>query len=160
MITSFWWGSSNSGNKLHWINWKSLCKNKATGGIGFRKIVVFNQALLAKQGWRLLCDQNYLVARVLKGKYFKNSSFRAGWRPSFVWRSILWGRDLLCKGIRWRLYSGSIMRTRGFLFRLPSDPFTRNLGNNAKVEDIILGSGGWDRGKISKIFFLLRLILS
>ncbi|KAH9717156.1 putative reverse transcriptase/RNA-dependent DNA polymerase [Citrus sinensis] len=49
------------------------------------------------------------MARVLKAKYFKNSSFmdaKLGSNPSFVWRSILWGRQIIHKGSRWRIGNG------------------------------------------------------
>lgn len=49
------------------------------------------------------------MTRVLKARYFKNSSFmeeKLGSNPSFVWRSILWGRQILHKGSIWRIGSG------------------------------------------------------
>ncbi|KAA3475341.1 Endonuclease/exonuclease/phosphatase [Gossypium australe] len=35
----------------------------------------FNISLLAKQGWRIINNQNSLVMRVLKAKYFPNDQF-------------------------------------------------------------------------------------
>jgi hypothetical protein len=43
---------------------------KFHGGMGFRNLDVFNRALLAKQGWRLIQFHNSLVARILKEKYY------------------------------------------------------------------------------------------
>ncbi|KAL0460646.1 UNVERIFIED_CONTAM: hypothetical protein Slati_0691800 [Sesamum latifolium] len=71
-------------------------------GLGFRDLQEFNRALLAKQGWRLLCKPEALLSRVLKTKYFAQGSFwtaSLGTRPSLTWRSILSARSLLQEGV-------------------------------------------------------------
>jgi hypothetical protein len=60
---------------------------KFAGGIGFRDLVLFNKALLAKQGWRILKEPNYIAALILKAKYFPHSVFmeaNLSNRPSFA----------------------------------------------------------------------------
>jgi hypothetical protein len=59
--------------KIHWLRWSSLANPKGAGGMGFREMKLFNQALPGKQGWRLISNPNLLCSRVLKGKYFPNS---------------------------------------------------------------------------------------
>jgi hypothetical protein len=66
--------------------------------MGFRDLALFNQAMLAKHGWRLLTDPTSPCAQVLKGRYYHDSDFWHATRPrtwSYTWRSILHGRDLL-----------------------------------------------------------------
>ncbi|CDY44322.1 BnaC05g30710D [Brassica napus] len=66
-----------------------MTKPKAGGGLGLRDIQIFNQALLAKQVWRIL---------ILLGKYCHKTSFLEAQAPavcSHGWRSKLHGRDLL-----------------------------------------------------------------
>ncbi|KAL9293763.1 hypothetical protein AtEden1_Chr3g0198281 [Arabidopsis thaliana] len=103
VMTEFWWSSGNDRNKIPWVAWKKLCRKKEDGGLGFHDIVKFNQALLCKQAWRLLDQPQSLLARFLKSRYFREKSFLdcgVGTRPSYAWRSIFHGRELLKKGLK------------------------------------------------------------
>lgn len=52
-----------------------MCKFKESGGLGFRDLKLFNQALIAKQSWCILRNPSSLVSKVLKGCYFKDEDF-------------------------------------------------------------------------------------
>jgi hypothetical protein len=59
-------------------------------------------AMLTKQVWHLWQQPDSLCARVLKAKYFPNSSI-LGAKPklgmSYSWRSILGGLEIVKKGM-------------------------------------------------------------
>jgi hypothetical protein len=52
------------------MSWDRMCRPKNEGGIGFRDMCIFNQALLARQAWRLIDNPGSLCARVLKAMYY------------------------------------------------------------------------------------------
>lgn len=58
------------GKKIHWLRWDIICRAKWNDGMGFQDFEAFNQAMLAKQAWRIVQDANLMVSHVLKSKYF------------------------------------------------------------------------------------------
>jgi hypothetical protein len=94
------------GATLHWLSKELMMRPKREGGLGFRDIYAFNMAMLAKQCWRLWQFPNSLCARVLKAKYFANTSVleakpKAG--MSYTWRSVLRGLEVMKQGMLWRI---------------------------------------------------------
>ncbi|KAL5576375.1 hypothetical protein UlMin_018074 [Ulmus minor] len=108
----FWWGTIEDHKRVHWRKWRDLCSLKVCGGLGFKDLTIFNQALLGKQVSRFLQRSESLVARVFKAKYYPSSSIwetTASPNSSYIWKSILWGRNLVEKGLRWRVGNGSFI---------------------------------------------------
>lgn len=72
--------------------------------MGFKDIRAFNQALLAKQGWRVLTNESSLLHQIYKAKYFSHTTFmesKLRHAPSYTWRGIWETKSLLKKGFRW-----------------------------------------------------------
>ena len=73
----------------------------------------FNDALLAKQTWRLLHDTGSLFYRMFKAKYFPNCSIMEAKTPnsaSYAWKSIIKGREVIKRGAVWRIGDGTSIR--------------------------------------------------
>ena len=89
-----------------------MCKQKASGGMGFRSLQAFNKAMLAKQFWRTLQNPNSLVTRVLKSRYFPTGDIlntKLGSSPSYSWRSIHSSLDIIRVRTHWRVGNGKLI---------------------------------------------------
>lgn len=87
-----------------------MCSPKCVGGMGFKDLAVFNDALLGRQAWRLVHKEGSLLERVMKAKYYLNSVFLDAfvvYNGSFSWRSVWSSKSLLKEGLIWRIGNGS-----------------------------------------------------
>ncbi|KAA3472533.1 reverse transcriptase [Gossypium australe] len=110
IFAKYWWQRGKNKKGIHWCQWKFICRPKEEGGMGFRNMSQFNLALLAKQGWRIMNNADSLVTKVLKAKYFPNDQFlnsRMGNSYSYTWKSIWAAKDVLWKGLIWRVGTGT-----------------------------------------------------
>ncbi|KAI5350434.1 hypothetical protein L3X38_003325 [Prunus dulcis] len=109
MISKFWWKNSEYCKGISWAKWEHLCFARDEGALDFRDPEYFNKALVAKQCWRLITNEQSLIHMVLKVRYFPNCNFLAaskGRPSSYVCRSLIWGDELLLNGIRKRIGDG------------------------------------------------------
>ncbi|KAL9413382.1 hypothetical protein AB3S75_041953 [Citrus x aurantiifolia] len=158
-IAGFWWSKRKEKRGIFWTKWESMSQSKTRGGMGFRDISSFNQALVAKQGWRLIQNPESLAARIMKARYFREGNFlnaSTGSNPSYIWRSLLWGRQVILKGCRWRIGNGmSVLIYRDNWIQRPStfQPFsTPKMSPEAKVAELIDKENRWKTEVIQQIF--------
>jgi hypothetical protein len=161
MIAHFLWSQQEKENKIHWLSWELMCCRKEKGGQGYRDLHLFNLAMLARQGWRLLLEPDSLCAQVLRSKYYPdgellNSVEKPGF--SYSWRSIVCGLKAVKEGMIWRVGDGTHINIwedpwlpRGTT-RRPITPRGRSILN--KVSDLIDPyTGTWDKELIHDIFW-------
>ncbi|GLT34775.1 hypothetical protein SLA2020_092720 [Shorea laevis] len=128
--------------------------------MGFKDLYCFNIAMLAKQAWRILQHPNALWVRVLKSLYFPHSSFfeaRKGSHPSWVWSSILKGRDIVQLGARWNVGNGQdiLVYQDKWIPTLPGFQVTTVPDTNSLfsyVCELLDHHGEWDITKLHDCF--------
>ena len=107
---NFWWGHDQGVRKMHLINWNKICHPKSAGSLGFKKFSLMNQAMLAKQFWRIHHNPHSLVAKTFKAKYFPRSSIldcTPKPHQSWFWRNIIKHDNKKLRECRWWVGNGS-----------------------------------------------------
>jgi hypothetical protein len=82
VIRDFWWTGvqdENATKPLYLKAWTEICKPTREGGLGIRDLEAVNKALLVNAAWRIVVNTEETTSKVLKSKYFPNTSF---WRSS------------------------------------------------------------------------------
>lgn len=133
---------------------------KGQSGLGFRDTESFNEALLAKQFWRLLARPNSLVARIMKEKYYKNGDLMTagvGEAPSLIWMSINGVWDLVKAGQLWRVSNGQNIKIwYDKWLPIPSSYMVQSsikiLHREDTVDKLLEASGRWQSELIDEIF--------
>ncbi|KAK3188547.1 hypothetical protein Dsin_028108 [Dipteronia sinensis] len=95
--------------------------------------------------------QPKLSTRVLKWCYFRDCTFmevKEKSSASFMWSSLIWGREILTKGVRWRVGDGKSIRVfKDKWIRKPSTfqvTSPSKLSVKATVNQLLTPSGVWD----------------
>ena len=168
-MRKFWWGQRQQENRIAWVSWKSMCKSKLNGGMGFQNLQAFNLAMLAKQGWKLLSNPLSLVARIYKAKYYPHGNIlnsKLASNPSYAWQSIFNSLDVISRGTRWRVGNGKqihIWEDKWFptpsTYKVisPTRPFYDFLMVSALIDT---ETRSWKADLVRSLFLPLKLILS
>lgn len=68
----FFWGSNS---KVAAVAWDKVFTPKNVGGLGIRPSGHFNNAALAKLGWKIITHNENWSVKIVKAKYLRHSSF-------------------------------------------------------------------------------------
>uniref|UniRef100_A0A2N9FD38 SMP-LTD domain-containing protein n=1 Tax=Fagus sylvatica TaxID=28930 RepID=A0A2N9FD38_FAGSY len=101
---NFLWGGLGDGFKYHLVGWNTVCRPIANGGLGIRRVVMTNRALLGKWLWRFGREENHLWRRVIVAKYGLDMGGWFSLKPRGthgcgLWKGIMLGRDLFSQHI-------------------------------------------------------------
>lgn len=93
-IRRFFWGQGDDERKITWVGWQKITRTKHNGGLGFRELAIFNQAMLAKFAWRFINEPEKLWVEVLKELYCPSDNpLYAGNKKEglWIWKSLQYG---------------------------------------------------------------------
>ena len=87
----FLWFGMLDLDKICWVDWNSVCRAKADGGLGVKIIATFNASMLAKWRWRFLVENDALCCGFLAHGYgcldrFREHQARSG---SAWWQDLM-----------------------------------------------------------------------
>ncbi|RVW98823.1 LINE-1 reverse transcriptase-like [Vitis vinifera] len=128
----FLWGGGSVERKAHLIKWEAICEDKSKGGLGLRKLVLLNKALLGKWIWRFAYDKDDLWKQVITTKYGQEGH---GWRAKRAYGAFGVGV--------WK----EIWKETDWLSQNFPHLFVMAAHRNATVEEMWdqnFGQGGWN----------------
>ncbi|CAN1325525.1 LINE-1 reverse transcriptase homolog [Linum perenne] len=109
IVARFWWAGDARRRTIHWCSIDRLTEPKRAGGLGFRSFREFNLSFLAKLAWKIIQQPEALWVRLLKALYFPSTDFISvpkHRRSSWIWTSVLKGREALLQGLRRSIGNG------------------------------------------------------
>ncbi|KAH9647730.1 putative ribonuclease H protein [Citrus sinensis] len=110
----FIWNGTTTGRKLSQVGWNTICKQKISGGLGFKNLEIMNQALLMKIYWGLISSTESLWIKVLHTKYgiinLKLQADLPNTNCSSLWRSVSKLLNKTIMGAGWSIDNGEKAR--------------------------------------------------
>jgi hypothetical protein len=111
----FLWSGSEDTFKHCLVKWETVCSPIAKGGLGIRKLVPFNRALLDKWLWRFGIEDNWLWKRVLVARHGAGcGEWSTGWTRDphgcGLWKGIMIGWSDFSAHLRYRVGRGDRIR--------------------------------------------------
>ncbi|XP_062006018.1 uncharacterized protein LOC133723218 [Rosa rugosa] len=135
----FLWGDTEQKRKVHLSSWDLVCRPKCNGGLGIKKTTDMNKAMLAKASWRVTQNEQGLWNKIYKEKYLHSDSllhenYRKPPNCSSTWTGVVYGANLLRKGLMWRIGNGA--STKFWVDRWTSCGILENYALNHDTIDI------------------------
>ncbi|RVW43920.1 Translation machinery-associated protein 22 [Vitis vinifera] len=142
--------------KIHLINWEVVCTQKEKGGLGIRKIVLLNKALLGKWIWRFAFEKDLFWKKVIGVKYGQEG---CGWRTNEargifgvgVWKEILKEASWCWDNIEFKLYAMAVFRNATV-----NEVWDSSLGQGRWNLKLSRDSNDWELDLIEELLLLLR----
>jgi hypothetical protein len=153
ILRSFLWSGLDLKRTGAKVFWEHLCCPKQEGGLGFKSILIWNKAAIAKHIWFLISggEQSmwcqWVKSYLLKGKSFWEVKMPSS--PSWVWRKLLNLRPIVQPHIKIVIGNGKATslwfdnwHPLGLLVRKfgPRVIYDSGLTKDATVDAIIRGS--------------------
>jgi hypothetical protein len=121
-----------------------------------------NQALLARQAWRLIAFPDSLCARVLKARYYPRGNLIDtvfSGNPLSTWTAISYGLDLLKKGLIYRVGNGANIRVWWDSW-IPRQSYLKVLtpkrnSRIRRVSELLDHDLNWNEEKVRNAFLLI-----
>ncbi|GKV49874.1 hypothetical protein SLEP1_g56597 [Rubroshorea leprosula] len=76
---NFLWGGCKGGNRINWVKWDKVCKDKERGGLGVKDLRKLNFALLGKWWGRIVSEERGLWKKVICEKLDTIAVENQGW---------------------------------------------------------------------------------
>ena len=111
----FLWGCDEGVNRYRLVSWDVICQPRHNGGLGIRRLVTFNRALLGKLLWRFAVEGESFWRCAIMAKYGVTScswwSGRVvGSHGRALWKGIMLGLVEFRRWVRFKVGDGSRVR--------------------------------------------------
>ncbi|CAL5325137.1 unnamed protein product [Camellia sinensis] len=112
---NFLWGDEEEGSHSHLVAWDRVCRPKEKVGLGVRRLVMFNLALLGKWLWRFVGEREHLWRKVVVAMFGLG---RGGWvsgrvgqpHGRGVWKGIWLGWEEFWQRLQLKVELGDRVR--------------------------------------------------